>query len=86
MVKPDECRAYTVVFIQTHPERFKRRNLHRLLDTINGDKNVKIIFLIDNIEPLGRFKHEARVFDDILIGNFSFDHLIWVRDRKVSKN
>ena len=39
------------------------------------------MFAIDNLGALGRYKHENRVFDDILIGNYSFSS-IWNEDDK----
>ena len=81
IVKPKVCTAKTVVFIQTNQERYKRRNLHRLLNIHNNYDSVKIVFLLNNIEPLGRYKHENRVFDDIIIANYSISN-IWNEGNK----
>ena len=70
LVQPKNCSAETIALIQTNHERYKRRNLHRLLKIAADlkDEELKLVFLIDNTGALGRFKHENRVFDDVLIG------------------
>ena len=32
------------------------------------DQETKIIFILNNVHPIGRFQHENRAFDDIIIG------------------
>ena len=32
------------------------------------EQDTKIIFILNNVHPIGRFQHENRAFDDIIIG------------------
>ena len=71
-VEPEECQQENIAFIFSLEERYKRRNLHRILkeyeSSQNGNKFTKTVFMLDNIDNIGRFKHENRAFDDVIIG------------------
>ena len=37
-----------------------------MLDPIDA----KMVFILDNMKPVGKLAHENRAFDDIIAGNF----------------
>ena len=48
------------------------------------EQDTKIIFILNNVHPIGRFQHENRAFDDIIIGEMKeLFHLITFHAKSV---
>ncbi|CAG5087872.1 Oidioi.mRNA.OKI2018_I69.PAR.g11654.t1.cds [Oikopleura dioica] len=72
LLEPKSCEGEIVVMISTNGERFRRRNLHRSLNSLNEEgKKVSLFFFLSHADQIGRYRHESRALQDIFVGNFS---------------
>ena len=70
-VQPTQCQQENIVFVFSMEERYKRRNLHRILRVFetkqSGKTFLKTIFMVNNVDPIGRFRFWWMTFEIVVL-------------------